>query len=131
MTQTGTKDRNSGEFSICTPVKLKHKKPELIPRHAPSCTNFHLGTPSLLLVLLCLLGAAPTMGLTLFALNANGMNNILKVQHINTAIRTRNPSVFVISELKSKVPVMGELPGDCYNRLRKNPNLLMELGNGA
>ena len=104
-------------------VKSKHKKPEPIPRHAPSCTNFHLGTPSLLLVLLCLLilypitclAVAPTMGLNLFALNANGMNNVLKVQHINTAIRTRNLSVFVISELKSKVPVTGKLPGDCYN----------------
>ncbi len=118
-----TKDRNLHEFSVCDSVKHKRKKPKLTPRHAPSCTNFHFGTPSLLLVLLCLLilypvtclGAAPTMGLTMFALNANGMNNVLKVQHINTAIRTRNLSVFVISELKSKVPVTGKLPGDCYN----------------
>ena len=67
----------------------------------------------------CLAVSAPKSGLSIYALNANGMNNVLKLQHINTAVRARNPSVFVISELKSKTSVVGKMPGDAYNILKE------------
>ncbi len=117
-------DRPTQPVSVTeTPARQEKEK---IPSLTNSCIN--LPNCSILLVLLCVLitypvsclaSASPTTGISFFSLNANGMNNVLKVQHINTAIRSRNPSIFVISELKSKVPVAGRLPGDAYNVLEE------------
>ena len=91
-----------------------------------SCTNWSNRFVWLILILVLMIcpvsglaSSAPLTGISIFALNANGMNNILKIHHINTAIRAPNPSVFVISELKSKVPIAGRLPNDDYNILEE------------
>ena len=59
--------------------------------------------------------SVPAASLSFYALNANGMNHALKIQHINTAIRFRNPAIFVISELKSKTSTMDKLLTSDYN----------------
>ncbi|KAK0436140.1 hypothetical protein EV421DRAFT_1662747, partial [Armillaria borealis] len=57
----------------------------------------------------------PSAALSIYALNANGMHHALKVIHINNAIAYRNPSIFVISELKSSTSTAGRLTNRNYN----------------
>ncbi len=49
----------------------------------------------------------PSSTLSIYALNANGMHHALKIVHVNNTIIYRNPSIFVISELKSLTMVAG------------------------
>ena len=58
-----------------------------------SCTNWSTRFIFVLLVLVLMIcpvsglaSSAPLSGISIFALNTNGMNNVLKIHHINTAI---------------------------------------------
>ncbi|KAK0489970.1 hypothetical protein EDD18DRAFT_1417512 [Armillaria luteobubalina] len=51
----------------------------------------------------------------IYAINANGMHHVLKLIHINNAIGHRNPSAFVISELKSSTSTAGQITLKNYN----------------
>ena len=53
--------------------------------------------------------------LSVFALNANGMVNPSKIAHINTAINTQRPHLFVISETKTNSRMGSKLPVRDYN----------------
>ncbi|PBK92724.1 hypothetical protein ARMGADRAFT_1080805 [Armillaria gallica] len=57
----------------------------------------------------------PSAAFSIYALNANGMHYALKIVHINNAIGYQNPSVFVISELKSSTSVAGRISAGKYN----------------
>ncbi|KAK0461553.1 hypothetical protein IW261DRAFT_1576680 [Armillaria novae-zelandiae] len=56
-----------------------------------------------------------TASFSIYALNANGMHHALKLIHINNAIGHRNPSVFVISELKSTMSTANRITLKNYN----------------
>lgn len=47
-----------------------------------------------------------TTTLDIYAINANGLKNLMKVQKINSVIRSRNPHVVVISETKFKAQTL-------------------------
>ena len=53
--------------------------------------------------------------LSIFALNANGMVHPRKIAHINNAINTRWPHLFVISEMKTNSRMGNKLPISDYN----------------
>ena len=67
--------------------------------------------------------SVPMASLSLYALNANGMNHALKLQHINRAIRFRNPAVFIITELKLKTSVIDKLLTTEYNMFEEKSEL--------
>ncbi|KAK0484561.1 hypothetical protein IW261DRAFT_1560212 [Armillaria novae-zelandiae] len=52
---------------------------------------------------------------SIYALNANGMHHALKLVHINNAIGHRNPSAFIISELKSTTLMANRITLKNYN----------------
>jgi hypothetical protein len=53
--------------------------------------------------------------LTVYALNANGLVHPGKISHINAAINTRRPHLFVISETKTNSKMGDKLPKSDYN----------------
>src|SRR5882762_492695 len=53
--------------------------------------------------------------LSIYALNANGLVHPGKIAHINSAINTRRPHIFVISETKTNSKMGCKLPRDNYN----------------
>lgn len=53
--------------------------------------------------------------LSIYVLNANGLVYPGKIAHINSAINTRCPHLFVISEIKTNLKMDGKLPKDAYN----------------
>jgi len=52
--------------------------------------------------------------LSIYALNANGLVKPLKLNHVNSVIKTRNPQAFVISETKTKSKLSKSLPFTDY-----------------
>lgn len=56
----------------------------------------------------------PPSSLSIYSLNANGLGHALKLHHINSVIRTRNPHIFVFAESKSKTKVSDKLPTSSY-----------------
>ena len=74
----------------------------------------------LTLCLLCFAQTASAMSfrvstLSVFALNANGLVHPGKIAHINTAINSRRPHLFVISETKTNSRMGSKLPTRDYN----------------
>jgi len=55
-----------------------------------------------------------TSTLSIYALNANGLVKPIKLNHINNAIKTRNPQAFVISETKTRSKLSKSLPFSDY-----------------
>jgi len=55
-----------------------------------------------------------TSTLSIYALNANGLVKPVKLNHINNAIKTRNPQAFVISETKTRSKLSKSLPFSDY-----------------
>ena len=86
------------------------------------CKNGIL-SPSLFLLTLCFLFLAQTASamsfrastLSVFALNANGLVHPGKIAHVNTAINSRRPHLFVISETKTNSRMGSKLPTRDYN----------------
>jgi hypothetical protein len=52
--------------------------------------------------------------LSVYALNTNGLVHPGKIAHINSAINTRRPHLFVISETKTNSKMGNKLPKDNY-----------------
>ena len=53
--------------------------------------------------------------LSVYALNTNGLVNPVKLQNVNSAIRSWSPHVFVIGETKTKSKLSTSLPSDDYH----------------
>ena len=58
---------------------------------------------------------ASTSMLSIYALNANGLVKPIKLHHVNSVIKMRNPQVFVIGETKTKSKLSKSLPYSEYD----------------
>lgn len=58
--------------------------------------------------------AKSTSHCTVYALNANGMVNPVKIAQFNSVIKTRNPHAFVITEPKTNSKLSNDLPHNEY-----------------
>ena len=58
--------------------------------------------------------ASSTSTLSIYSLNANGLVKPVKLNHINSVIRTRSPQAFVIGETKTKSKLSKSLPFSDY-----------------
>ena len=80
--------------------------------------NLSLWNVSLILIMVWLLSFIQVTSamsfransLTVYALNANGLVHLGKISHINSAINTRRPHLFVISETKTNLKMGDKLP---------------------
>ncbi|KAJ7920024.1 hypothetical protein B0H13DRAFT_2427047 [Mycena leptocephala] len=93
-----------------------HCLSDSLPRnvqHAPNNALIFLGI--LLLLVSLIKTAAATSPFSMYALNANGLVNSAKLHHINTAINSRNPHAFTLSESKTNTKTGPNLPNGDYN----------------
>ncbi len=81
-------------------------------------TNANISTLVILIIFVGLLSAIPvaeamsppTSTFSIYALNANGLVQPIKLNHINEAINARKPHVFVIGETKTQSKLSKSLP---------------------
>ncbi|KAJ7914585.1 hypothetical protein B0H13DRAFT_1611374, partial [Mycena leptocephala] len=93
-----------------------HCLSDSLPRnvqHAPNNALIFLGILLLLASLIQTTAAASPF--SMYALNANGLVNSAKLHHINTAINSRNPHAFTLSESKTNTKTGPNLPNGDYN----------------
>ena len=74
-----------------------------------------LGTLSMLQTAQAVIPPSSTATLSIYALNANGLIQPVKLNHINKVIKASRPHVFVIGEMKTRSKLSKSLPFSDYN----------------
>ena len=87
-------------------------KPRCIKKRIPSTMlTFLLG---LILITKMLTLASTSSVFTTYSLNANGLCNSLKMNHIRASITSLKPTVFVLNKSKTDIRISSKLPCDEY-----------------
>ncbi|KAF9070995.1 hypothetical protein BDP27DRAFT_1419525 [Rhodocollybia butyracea] len=93
-----------------------------------SCHIYTLTPKFTLVIIVCLLALSllntvnaihSLSTFSIYSLNANGLGHAVKLQHINTAIRSAKPHVFILNESKTKASIIKDLPHNDYEILEE------------
>ncbi|KAF9062944.1 hypothetical protein BDP27DRAFT_1368399 [Rhodocollybia butyracea] len=87
-----------------------------------------IGNEFTLVIIVCLLALSllntvnvihSSSTFSIYSLNANGLGHAVKLQHINTAIRSAKPHLFILNESKTKASIIKDLPHNDYEILEE------------
>ncbi|KAJ7124853.1 hypothetical protein C8R44DRAFT_874714 [Mycena epipterygia] len=101
-------------FAPSSPPSITRRDPDE-PEYAPASHVPPVPKNAILFLASLIQTAAAASAFSMYALNANGLMQSVKLHHINIAIGARNPHSFVLTESKTDTKTGPNLPNSDYN----------------